>query len=82
MRLYPGRVRLLTARVTAECLIDQNGRFSSCKILAEDPPSKGFGEATIKLSQLFQMKTLDAEGLPVAGRKLTLPVVWRTEYSP
>jgi protein TonB len=79
MRLYPRGVTGVRGQVRARCLIDANGKFMSCDIISEEPAGKGFGEATIRLSKLFQMKLLDADGLPVAGRKLTLPVLWRDE---
>jgi hypothetical protein len=80
MRLYPRGVRGIKARVVASCLIDAAGKFSSCEIVQEVPALRGFGEATIRLSMLFQMKTTDADGASVAGRRLVLPVVWFAEY--
>jgi hypothetical protein len=80
MRLYPRGVRGIRATVVASCLIDVAGKFSSCEITREDPGQMGFGDATIRLSKLFQMKATDGDGAPVAGRRLVLPVVWYAEY--
>ncbi len=78
-RLRPVRARGAKGVVTARCLIDEAGEFTSCDVILENPAGKGFGEATVKLSKLFKMKTTDGDGLPVAGRRLTLPVVWYPE---
>jgi hypothetical protein len=75
-RLYPKRVHGVTADVSVDCLIDQSGRFTTCEIVGENPGNLGFGESTVKLSRLFRMKAVDADGAPVAGRKLRLPVRW------
>lgn len=75
-RLYPRGVHGITANVLAECLIDDEGKFTTCTIGRETPASLGFGDATMKLSKLFRMKLIDADGAPVAGRKLQLPVRW------
>lgn len=79
-RLYPPNVHGVTANVSADCLIDQEGKFSSCDIVQEDPSGLGFGESTIKLSKLFRMKAVDAHGVPVAGRKLRLPIRWWASF--
>jgi hypothetical protein len=78
-RLYPKDVHGVTADVRADCTIDEEGRFTTCDIVSENPAGMGFGESTIKLAKLFQMKSIDGEGRPVAGRKLHLPVRWRAQ---
>ena len=75
-RLYPRQTRGIKGAVTARCLIDEAGRFTACDIIQETPARRGFGKATVELSKLMKMKTTDGDGFPVAGRKLTLPVVW------
>jgi protein TonB len=78
-RLYPKQARGITGQVRAECLIDEEGRFSSCEIVSETPGGLKFGERTLKLAKYFQMKPIDADGQPVAGRKLRLPITWYGE---
>jgi hypothetical protein len=80
-KLYPKGVRGVTADVVASCRIDDQGRFTSCDIVRESPSGLGFGESTIRLSKLFQMRTIDGDGSPVAGRKLSLPVRWDASLS-
>lgn len=80
-RLYPREQRGVEGFVIADCLIDERGTFSTCEIVEERPAGKGFGESTIRLSKLFKMTLTDADGAPVAGRKLHLPVRWYAGYS-
>lgn len=75
-RLYPRQARGVTGQVQADCLIDERGRFSTCEIVSETPAGKGFAESTQELAKLFRMKDRDADGRPVAGRKVHLPVTW------
>jgi hypothetical protein len=75
-KLYPKAVRGVTANVEASCRIDDQGRFTSCDIVKESPSGLGFGESTVRISKLFQMKAIDGDGSPVAGRRLSLPVRW------
>jgi periplasmic protein TonB len=80
-RLYPPQQRGVEALVTADCLVDERGQFSTCEIVKESPAGRGFGESTVRLSKFFKMKPLDADGTPVAGRKLRLPVRWYANLS-
>ena len=75
-RLYPRKVHGVTGEVILNCTIDDNGRFGACDVVKEEPGGQGFGEATIRLSRLFQMRTVDGDGSLVAGRTMHLPVKW------
>lgn len=35
------------ATVTLDCLADGRGRLSDCRVVAEEPPGQGFGEAAL-----------------------------------
>lgn len=80
-RLYPSKRRGVEALVSADCLLDERGQFTSCEIVKETPAGMGFGESTVRLAKLFKMKPMDADGAPVAGRKLRLPVRWYASLS-
>lgn len=80
-RLYPPQQRGVEGFVTADCLLDERGQFASCDIVEERPAGMGFGESTIRLAKLFKMKPMDADGAPVAGRRLRLPVRWYANLS-
>src|SRR3954465_521852 len=69
-RLYPSKARGIQGDVKVDCVVDENGRFSSCDVVSESPSGLGFGDSTIALSKLFRMKPVDGDGLLVAGRKL------------
>lgn len=56
------------------------GGLRSCDIVKESPAGLGFAESTVRLSKLFQMKAADADGNPVAGRRLYLPVRWDAAF--
>jgi hypothetical protein len=80
-RLYPPQQKGVEGFVSADCLVDERGQFTSCEIVKETPAGMGFGESTIRLAKLFKMKPIDADGASVAGRKLRLPVRWHASLS-
>lgn len=80
-RLYPREAKGATGQTAASCLIDAKGHMSDCTLIHEAPMGLGFGDATLKLARKFRMKKLDADGHPVAGRRLNLPVTWYGGYS-
>lgn len=43
-------------------------------MLSESPTEAGFGEATLALTQYFQMKPASLDGKPTAGGKVTIPI--------
>ncbi|HEX7760889.1 MAG TPA: hypothetical protein VF459_15390 [Caulobacteraceae bacterium] len=56
------------------CRVGPNFRLTQCRLLVEQPPQWGFGEAALKLSRFFQMKPVDKEGRRVKGRWVRIPV--------
>ena len=54
--------------VYLELFIDRNGAVRDARILREDPPNRGFGEAAINAFKGIKGKPAEANGLPVAVR--------------
>ena len=54
--------------VTLGCKVGDGGRLEDCKVVAETPPNRGFGAATLKLAPLFQLSR--------GGGTITVPVVF------
>lgn len=46
-------------------------------MVSETPPDYGFGQAALRLSQTFQMQPKIADGTPVAGGTVRIPIVFR-----
>lgn len=76
---YPDRARRLEieGRVLLECEVLETGLMSECVVLEETPPDYGFGAAALKMSRLFKMKPMIRDGVPVAGAKVKIPLVFR-----
>lgn len=76
---YPDRARRLEieGRVLLECEVLETGLMSECVVLEETPPDYGFGAAALKMSRLFKMKPMTRDGVPVAGAKVKIPLVFR-----
>jgi protein TonB len=54
--------------VYLELFIDREGNIKRIRILKEDPPNRGFGEAAVRAFQGLRAKPAQANGEPVAVR--------------
>jgi protein TonB len=75
---YPARAMELdkTGRVTLHCTVTAKGTLADCSA-DEDPPGYGFGDASLRISKLFKMKPLTADGKAVEGGKFSTVIVWK-----
>jgi protein TonB len=73
---YPPRAMDLgkSGKVTMTCTVTAKGTVTDCAIDSEDPPDFGFGQAAIRMHNLFKMKPQTADGQPVGGAKVTIPL--------
>lgn len=75
-RVYPKRAMQDEAevRVVLRCIVNEAGKLDSCIIVSETPAGYGFGEAVMKLIKYFSMEKTTADGIPVAGATVTIPL--------
>lgn len=78
-RYYPDRAtrQNIDGRVTISCSVRANGTVTGCSVVSENPPDYGFGDAAIRLSSKFRMKPKTADGSPVEGGRVNIPIVFR-----
>lgn len=63
-------------RALIRCQINEKGRLKDCAILAEIPQNAGFGQAALKVSELFQAPA------GTAGAEVMIPLRWVTYPGP
>ena len=51
-------------RATMACQVTAQGTLSPCRVVAEDPPGRGFGEAALKLAPYFRMAGANESNTP------------------
>lgn len=49
---------------TLSCVVTVEGRLSPCEVVEETPPGLGFGEASLKMAPLWQMRPKTVNGAP------------------
>jgi hypothetical protein len=66
-------------KATIECEVTVQGALRGCRVAAEDPPGKGFGDAALLLAPYFQLRPAMKGGKPVEG-KVRLPMRWQGDF--
>jgi TonB family protein len=74
--VYPSGTSIVPAsgRVVMHCRVTATGTLTACAVVSEEPPGAGFGEAALKLTNRFRMTKTTADGLPVEGADITIPI--------
>jgi periplasmic protein TonB len=65
---------LKNGRVRMVCTVNDQGKLTDCDVTDETPAGWGFGKAALSLTGKFQMKSVDRDGSPVAGGRISIPV--------
>jgi protein TonB len=81
---YPERAQRLEmeGKAVISCTATAAGTLENCSVVSEEPQDFGFGDAAIKMAPLFKMRPTTADGEPVAGGTVRVPVVFKLPPSP
>ncbi len=58
----------------ADCLVNEKGKMTDCRVAGERPADLGFGEAAVQVAQQMRINAWSATGRTYAGRRLTVPI--------
>lgn len=75
--LYPAKAKaggVMTGVGVVSCQVAVNGTLEECRLVSEDPPGLGFGEAAMKLVEGFRLNPWTDDGRPVDGARISIPV--------
>ena len=67
----------LEGRATIACEAAADGSLTNCVVAAETPQGAGFGAAALALAPKFRMAAQAADGAPVQGARVRIPVSFR-----
>jgi len=71
-----------TARAMLGCAIQPGGSLDGCKVTSETPSGLGVGAAALALAPTFRLTTWTAEGLPVVGGVINIPIRYEGDPAP
>jgi hypothetical protein len=64
----------VSGAVKLRCSAGATGALQSCAVVSESPAGQGFGAAALSLTAGMALKSKAADGTPIAGRNLIVPV--------
>jgi len=75
-RAYPAAAAAagLSGAVKMRCVATSAGLLQNCTVIEETPAGNGFAAAALSLASGMELKPTAADGAPVAGRNLIVPV--------
>jgi TonB family protein len=75
-RAYPREAQRVGAGGTGylDCRVSETGELVACSVIDKNPAFLHIGEGVLRLQKLFRMQPIDAEGQPVAGARVRIPV--------
>jgi hypothetical protein len=82
-KLFPAAAAaagLKTGVGTVQCAVRHDGGLTDCAVVSEQPEGLGFGDAALQVASVMKMNPWTAEGDPVDGARIRLPV--RLELPP
>jgi TonB family protein len=68
----------LKGSVVLYCLVRADGALEKCYVGSESPAGYGFGSAALRMTGFFRMRPLMADGVPVGGAQVSIPIDFAT----
>ena len=77
--VYPSRAleQGHEGRTVMNCVVTADGHLEECEVIEETPADEGFAKAALRLQGKYQMTARTADGAPVAGARIRIPIQWR-----
>jgi TonB family protein len=74
MNYRPAKGMAVDGHATISCVVTDRGTLDRCRVVSETPLGDGFGAAALAMSALFRMRPRTANGAPVGGAIVNIPI--------
>src|SRR5579859_4947929 len=64
----------ISGAVKVRCAATAQGSLANCAVVEETPTGEGFGAAALSLTSAMELKPTGADGRPIAGQSVVVPV--------
>lgn len=71
-----------SSRAVLDCAVRAGGVLGDCKVTSETPAGVGVAAAALGATPSFRLTTWTAEGLPVVGGRVTIPIRYEAPAPP
>jgi TonB family protein len=74
LQYFPAEANGAQGHAVVQCVVTNRGLLEKCSLNGESPAGHGFGEAALAMTQLFTMRAMTVDGLPVGGAGVIIPI--------
>jgi TonB family protein len=82
VQFWPAGAQEGGGKTLVQCVVTNRGLLEKCGLERETPAGHGYGGAALAMTQLFLMRPMTLDGLPVGGGQVSIPINFASGVAP